>query len=200
MKQENTTPTGRPRAFDSDEALDRALQVFWRKGYLGASLSDLTEAMGINRPSLYAAFGNKESLFRKALERYSAGPSRYLDEALLQPTARAVAERMLRGVVDMLTNPESPGTCCWVHGALSHGGDDSFREEFAAQRSAAEAALRKRFKRAVTEGDLPANADAGALARFVQTVSFGLSVEASTGASRKELLGVVAIALQCWPK
>src|SRR5579862_7020387 len=112
MKRQKVTSTiGRPRAFDLEKALDRAMQVFWRKGYLGTSLSDLTEAMGINRPSLYAAFGNKESLFRKALEHYSKGPSAYLNDALREPNARAVVERLLRGVVDLLTNPHTPTTC-----------------------------------------------------------------------------------------
>ena len=79
MKREKVkSALGRPRAFDAEKALDRAMQVFWRKGYLGTSLSDLTDAMGINRPSLYAAFGNKKSLFRKALDRYFKGPSAYL--------------------------------------------------------------------------------------------------------------------------
>ena len=111
MKREKVTSlVGRPRAFDTEKALDRAMQVFWRKGYLGTSLSDLTNAMGINRPSLYAAFGNKKSLFRKVLDRYSKGPSVYLSEALREPTARAVAERVFYGVVDLLTDPHTPTT------------------------------------------------------------------------------------------
>ena len=175
------------------------MQVFWRKGYLGASLSDLTEAMGINRPSLYAAFGNKESLFRKALDRYLKGPSAYLDEALREPNARAVVERILRGVVDLLTDPRTPPTCLWVHGALSCG-DDPLQGEFAAQRGAGLAGLRARFKRAIAEGDLPAGSNADALARYVQAVNFGLTVQASTGASRTELLRVVEIALKAWPR
>jgi AcrR family transcriptional regulator len=200
MKREKiTSALGRPRAFDAEKALDRAMQVFWRKGYLGTSLSDLTDAMGINRPSLYAAFGNKKSLFRKVLDRYSKGPSVYLSEALREPTARAVVERMLHGVVDLLTDPHTPTTCMWVHGALSCG-DDPLRKEFAAQRVAGLEELRARFRRAVTEGDLPINADVDTLAKFVQTVNFGLTVQASTGATRKDLLGVVAAALQAWPK
>jgi AcrR family transcriptional regulator len=100
MKREKVRSTlGRPRAFDVEKTLHHAMQVFWRKGYLGTSLSDLTNAMGINRPSLYAAFGNKESLFRKALDHYAKGPSSYLSEALQEPKTRAVVERLLHGVV-----------------------------------------------------------------------------------------------------
>src|ERR1700722_3715548 len=149
---------GRPRAFDVEKALQRAMRVFWRKGYLGTSLSDLTDAMGINRPSLYAAFGNKKSLFRKALEHYAKGPSSYLGEALQEPNARAVVERLWHGVVDLLTDPQTPATCMWVHGALSCG-DDPLRKEFAAQRVAGFEGLRARFRRAVSEGDLPISAD-----------------------------------------
>src|ERR1700722_14081004 len=174
---------GRPRAFDADEALESAMEVFWRKGYLGTSLSDLTDAMDINRPSLYAAFGNKKSLFRKVLDRYSKGPSVYLSEALRESTARAVVKRVFHGVVDLLTDPHTPTTCMWVHGALSCG-DDPLRKEFASQRAAGLAELRTRFRRAIAEGDLPADADAGALASYVQTVNFGLTVQASTGANR----------------
>jgi AcrR family transcriptional regulator len=194
-----TAILGRPRAFDNGKALDRAMLVFWRKGYLGTSLFDLTRAMGVNRPSLYAAFGNKASLFRKALDRYSKVPAVYLSEALREPTARAVVERLLHGVVDLLTDPRTPATCLWVHGALSCG-DLPLRKEFAAQRAAGQAELRTRLQRAIAQGDLPADADVDALARFVQTVNFGLTVQASTGATRRELLRVVATALQAWPK
>jgi AcrR family transcriptional regulator len=190
---------GRPRAFDAEKALDSAMQVFWRKGYLGTSLSNLTAAMGINRPSLYAAFGNKKSLFRKALNRYFNGPSAYLNEALQEPTARAVAEQLFQSVIDLLADPQTPTTCLWVHSALSCG-DDPIRKEFAVQRAGAIAGLRKRFKRAIAEGDLPADADADALAHFVLAVNFGLTVQASTGAVRKELLRIAEIALKAWPK
>src|SRR6202051_2035496 len=113
---------GRPRSFDLDEAADRALHVFWQKGYEGTSLSDLTKAMGINRPSLYAAFGDKEALFRKALDRYLKGPSAYTQEALREPTARAVVERLLLGAADLNTARRNPGGCLMVQGALACGG------------------------------------------------------------------------------
>jgi AcrR family transcriptional regulator len=200
MKREKIkSALGRPRAFDAEKALDCAMQIFWRKGYLGTSLSDLTDAMGIERPSLYAAFGNKKSLFRKALDRYFKGPSAYLHDALQEPTARAVAERLFQSVIDLLADPQTPTTCLWVHGALSCG-DDPIRKEFAAQRAAAIAELGKRFKRAIAEGDLPADTDADALAHFVLAVNFGLTVQASTGAIRKELLRIAEIALRAWPK
>jgi AcrR family transcriptional regulator len=200
MKRKKIKPAlGRPRAFDAEKALDCAMQVFWRKGYLGTSLSDLTDAMGINRPSLYAAFGNKKSLFRRALNRYFKGPSAYLNDALQEPTARAVAERLFQSVIDLLADPQTPTTCLWVHSALSCG-DDPLRKEFAAQRAGAIAGLRKRFKRAIAEGDLPVGTDADALAHFVLAVNFGLTVQASTGAIRKELLRIAEIALKAWPK
>jgi AcrR family transcriptional regulator len=198
-RKKPTSALGRPRAFDAEQALDNAMRVFWRKGYLGTSLSDLTDAMGINRPSLYAVFGNKKSLFRKALNRYFKGPSAYLNDALKEPTARAVAERLFQSVIDLLADPQTPTTCLWVHCALSCG-DDPLRKEFAVQRAAAIAGLCKRFKRAIAEGDLPADTDADALAHFVLTVNFGLTVQASTGAIRKELLRIAEIALRAWPK
>src|SRR5271170_1976714 len=112
---------GRPRSFDADKALDRALQVFWRKGFEGASLADLTKAMGINRPSLYAAFGDKEALFRKVLDRYADGPASYVREALQEPTARAVMERLLRGAAEISADRHSPRGCLMVQGALACG-------------------------------------------------------------------------------
>src|SRR5437868_12074697 len=97
-----------------EKALDCALKVFWRKGYEGTSLPDLTRAMGINRPSLYAAFGNKESLFRKAMDRYAQGPSAYVLKSLDEPTARGAADRLLHGVIDLVTNPRNPRGCLVV--------------------------------------------------------------------------------------
>src|SRR6516164_7920615 len=112
---------GRPREFDVDQALDSALRVFWRKGYEGTTLPDLTKAMGINRPSLYAAFGSKEELFRQTLDRYAAGPAAYVRAALTEPTARAVAERLLAGAIDVVTNRRNPRGCLLVQGALACG-------------------------------------------------------------------------------
>src|ERR1700753_2875983 len=109
---------GRPREFDTETALDLALHVFWRKGYEGASMADLTAAMGITKPSLYAAFGNKEDLFRKALDRYVDGPGGYVQPALEQPPAQAVVEQLLYGSAKALTSPDHPPGCLAVQGAL----------------------------------------------------------------------------------
>ena len=106
-------PSGRTRQFDVDEALDRALEVFWARGYEGATLPELTRAMGINRPSLYAAFGNKEQLFRKALGRYQTGPMSFLTEALRKPTARAVVEAIFSGFVTMQRDRDTKHAGAW---------------------------------------------------------------------------------------
>lgn len=191
---------GRPRTFDVEEALDRALQVFWRNGYEGASLDELTGAMGISRPSLYAAFGDKQALFRKALDRYADGPSSFAREALKEPTARGVVERLLLGAVKMQADPNTPPGCLMVHGALACGeGTDSIRQELNSRRAADEAALRRRLVRAKAEGDLSPDANPADLARYVVTIVRGMAVQAAGGASLRELRRVVRIALRAWP-
>lgn len=196
----NTTLRGRPREFDIDQALDLALKVFWQKGYEGASLSELTKAMGINRPSLYAAFGDKETLFRKALERYDTGPAAYGPVALAEPTARAVVEKLWRGAVELQTNPCNPQGCLVVQGALSCSeAGDPIREALKARRAEGEAALKERFEQAKIAGDLPASTDASQLARYAFTIIYGMAVQAASGATRAELHQVVDLALQSWP-
>jgi AcrR family transcriptional regulator len=200
-KTKGTAPRGRPRSFDIDNALARALQVFWHKGYEGATLSDLTQIMGINRPSLYAAFGNKEALFRKALDRYADGPAAYVREALQEPTAFAVVEWLLLGAVNLLTDPKTPPGCLMVQGALCCGeAADPIRQELAARRAAGEATLRQRLTRAMRDGDLPADANCADLARFVSVVLHGMAVQAAGGASRSQLRRVAETALRAWPR
>jgi AcrR family transcriptional regulator len=190
--------TGRPREFDLDERLDRAMEVFWRQGYEGTALSDLTAAMGINRPSLYAAYGNKESLFIKALDRYEKGPSCYVQEALNEPSARATFERLLRGAVK--ANTSGPCGCLFVQGALAAGEQGSVAQrELAARRKRGQAGLRDRFERAKAEGELPPDTDADALARYTWMVSYGISVDAAGGATAEELHRAVDLALAAWP-
>ncbi len=191
---------GRPRAFDIDRALDRALDVFWRKGYEGATLCDLTAAMGINPPSLYAAFGNKEGLFRKAIDRYWALQAAARNEALNAPTARAVAEKLLKGSAKFLGDPCHPKGCFAVQGALACGTDaECVRKELETRRAASQTQIRERFARAKKEGDLPADADPAGLARYLSTVMEGMSVQAASGASRKDLERVAETALRAFP-
>jgi AcrR family transcriptional regulator len=191
---------GRPREFDVDKALDLALQVFWRKGYEGASMADLTETMGITKPSLYSAFGNKEELFRKALDRYVDGPGGYVQVALGQPAARAVVEHLLYGAADAVTDPDHPPGCLAVQGALSCGdAAESIKQELMSRRANGEEDLRKRFDRAIAEGDLPAGSDAADLARYISAILQGMAVQAAGGTSREQLRKIAEMALRTWP-
>jgi AcrR family transcriptional regulator len=190
---------GRPRAFDPDDVLDRAMYVFWAKGYEGASLANLTRAMRINRPSLYAAFGNKEQLFEKVLDRYVTGPLAWFGKALAAPKARDVVEQIFLGAADMTDDPRIPPGCLLVQGVLA-GGSASARKLVGARRAAAEVALSRRLERAKREGDLPKNADEAEMAHYVMTVARGMAVQAAGGASRDQLHRVAQIALRAWPK
>jgi AcrR family transcriptional regulator len=191
---------GRPRAFDMDQALDQALHVFWEKGYVGTSITDLTEAMGINPPSLYAAFGNKEKLFKKALDRYEDLRDQILEEAFAAPTAREAVTRLLEGTAERLSDKCNPRGCLMVQGALSGGEEcEAVKRDLASRRARVEALIRKRLRRAKREGDLPSDADAAALARFVATVMHGMAVQAAGGVAPKELRAIVNTALRAWP-
>jgi AcrR family transcriptional regulator len=195
------TQRGRPRAFDPDAALERAMHVFWTKGYEGAALSDLTRAMRINRPSLYAAFGNKEELFRKVLDRYVNGPLAYFAKALAAPKARDVIEQIFFGAAKMAGDPRNPSGCLMVQGALAVGNAaGSVRKEAAGRRAASEVALRRRLQRAKRDGDLPKNADPAELSRYVMTVLQGMAIQGADGANGNQLRRVAQIALRAWPK
>ena len=191
---------GRPRNFDMDAALDRALEVFWRKGYEGASVSDLTLAMGINPPSLYAAFGNKEGLFRKALDRYTARHDGVIQELLARPKARDGIAALLSKTAEALTDKSSPPGCLLVQG-IAGAGDHAqcIGNELSARRAANEKMIRERLKRAKAEGELPPSADPAALARFIATITQGMAVQAAGGASRAELRRVADTAMAAWP-
>lgn len=191
---------GRPRAFDVDDALDKALMVFWEKGYEGTSIADLTEAIGINPPSLYAAFGNKEALFRRALDRYEAHRDRILNEAFAAPTARAAITKLLEGTADRLSDKSMPQGCLLVQAALCGGEEcDAVKRDLAARRTEGEMLIRTRLERAKAEGDLPAGADPVALARYVSTIMQGMAVQAAGGATREQLREIARFALQAWP-
>ena len=188
---------GTPREFDAGSALDQAMEVFWRHGYEGATIAQLTDAMGINPPSLYAAFGNKEGLLKAALDRYSAKRAAWMDEVLSASTARDVAERMLMGIADTQTDPANPPGCLLVQGGLACGtGSENVPFELAARRALTEDQIRERFIRAKSEGDLKETADPVALARYLSAVSVGMGVMASSGADREALRQVAAVSVE----
>lgn len=174
--------------------------VFWEHGYEGASLSNLTDAMGISTTSMYAAFGNKEELFRKALERYTEGPDAYLTPALKEPTALGVATAILAGVIRTTTRPTRPHGCLGVQGALATGDSGkTVRDLLAAWRNNGCTRVRDRFQHAVDTGDLPPETDPGLLARYVTTLVFGIAVQAASGVGREELQTMADAALRTWP-
>src|SRR5215469_4015231 len=188
---------GRPRGFDEHEALDRAVRVFWEHGYEGASMSELTGAMGINKPSLYAVFGSKEELFRRALARYRDTYGAHAPAILEQPTAYAVIESYLHAAVDALTSGGHPPGCLSIQGGLSCSPANSGISEFLADyRAAGESALADRLARAAKEGDLAPGTDTAALARFVVTLSQGLAVHSAAGVGSEDLHASVDIALR----
>ncbi|GAA2584825.1 TetR/AcrR family transcriptional regulator [Winogradskya consettensis] len=192
-----TPAIGRPRAFDEETVLARATEVFWQYGYEGASLSALTGAMGINRPSLYATFGSKEQLFRRAFARYHEDKVANVRTALAQPTAYGAIEAFLRSSADGLTAGDHPAGCLSIQGGLACSPENGrISEVLAAGRAETEAALGERMSRAAAEGDLPDGVDARALARFVMTLSEGHAVHAAAGASREDLQASVDIALR----
>jgi AcrR family transcriptional regulator len=191
---------GRPREFDTGAALEKAMRLFWTKGYEGTSVADLTATLDISRPSLYAAFGDKQSLFRAALDRYAAGPANYVAAALRKPTAREVAEQLLKGAADLQASSRNPGGCLTVNGAIACGDEaEPVRQALKAHRNAGVALLRRRFEQAKLQHDLPKDSDPAALASFVAAVVYGMAVLASGGASRKELEPVIETAMKAWP-
>jgi len=191
---------GRPSEFDYDEALEKALEVFWSKGYEGASMSELTEAMGINRPSIYAAYGNKEELFSKVLNRYLAGPVAYVAEAMQEPTAKQVAEKFLTESAGFLTNKSNPRGCMIAVGALFSGeGAEQIKRQLITYRHGYENALKERFNLAKSENDLPQTVCTSALAKYIATIHQGMSVQAASGATKEALIEVIQMALKSWP-
>jgi AcrR family transcriptional regulator len=193
-------PAGRPRSFDTEQALERAMKVFWRLGYEGASVAELTRAMGIASPSLYAAFGSKDQLFKAVLDHYTAKREARLAEVLRAPTAREAVASLLAGLIDLMTDPEEPPGCLLLQGGLSCGlATQDIPQELARRRAVLEDALRTRFAAAQGAGELPPDSDPAALARFFATMCNGIAVQAASGADRAQLQGVAALALKAWP-
>lgn len=191
---------GRRRAFDADTVLDAAMCVFWRKGYEGASYADLTEAAGVERPALYAAFGNKEALFRQALTRYAERFFDHIPQAFEMPTAREAVAHFLQRSVELNTRSADHLGCLGVNGALA-GSDDSeaVRQALMEFRAAGLELFRERFERAKAEGDLAEDADPRILATYLMAVAHGIAVQAKAGFPRETLQAVAAQAIANWP-
>ncbi len=192
-------PRGRPRGFDRDAALDAAMKVFWSKGFEGASLADLTQAMGINPPSLYSAFGDKEGLFLEAVERYERGlrlACPYSDE----PTAREAVQRLLTDLAAQFTGAGHPRGCLMVlAAATATSSTPRLQAALHERRANARARFKARIERGIKEGELPRQTDAGALANFYVAVITGMAMQARDGSTHKALLATVDSAMRAWP-
>ena len=188
---------GRPRGFDEDAVLEAAMRVFWEKSYEGATMADLTKAMGINRSSMYAAFGDKESLFHRIIERYREGRMSHIRQALARPSLREVIAGLIHGTAEFLSTPGNPRGCLSIQGALACGTDAKpVKQAIIEWRRSGEAALKKRLQQAQSEGELPREIQPADFARYLSTVIAGLGVHAAYGATRAELRRVAEIALR----
>lgn len=194
-----TKQRGRPRSFDRDTALERATMTFWEHGYETTSIADLTSAMGIGAPSLYAAFGDKKALFAEVVEsyavRYGSFGARALDE---EPTARAGLARLLTETAAEFTDPSHPRGClmiCAAVNCVTPEVEKALRE----RREANIASFETRVRAGMAAGELPPETDPSALARFVGAIIQGMSQQARDGATRAELRGVADTAMRAWP-
>jgi len=191
---------GRPRGFDADEMLDRVVNVFWQHGYEGTSMATLMAATGLNKPSLYAAFGSKEALFRAAFERYWQRQGELTRKHLDEPDVRTGVERMLLALVDIQTQPGLPHGCLAVHGGLvGSAASAAIRDELRARQAAMQTMVQNRLTRAQVQGELAASVNVADLARYLTIVGQGAAVQAAGGATREELRRVVSVAMRAWP-
>ena len=192
---------GRPREFDRDTALRAAMLVFWRHGYEGASLADLTEAMEISKPTLYAAFGDKEGLLREALRLYLGLHAEDYVAALNRPTVREIAEAWLRLTAGVREEAGVPSGCFVVQGALvGSKASRVIQDELASIRNEATRKLEQRFERAKQEGDLPGTWEPGPLAQYLSALASGLAVQSSGGVSPNVLNEAVDQVMRNWPE
>ena len=197
----NVARRGRPPSFDREEALAAAMNVFWAKGYEGTTLEELLEAMGgITAPSLYNAFGSKEELFKEAVDLYMSTIASKAAEALENaPSARAGVESMLRAAIETFCRPGGPRGCMVASSAAKCArGNEGVEAYVRSLRLKAPDAIKRRLKRALNEGELPASIDAGRITAFYATVAQGLGVRAGDGVSRAELTAVVDGAMAAW--
>lgn len=194
-------PRGRPRAFDRDQALDRAMRLFWNRGYEATSISDLTEEMGITPPSLYGTFGDKKQLFLEAVDRYQAGPGSFARSALAEPTAKKAMQRLLLDTADAFSNPKFTRGCMVVLSATNCTVESNdIAVALAERRRATERVIRDRIAAGRAAGEMPADTDVDALAGFVAATLYGLSIKARDGASRAAMRKIATQTMRVWPR
>ena len=197
----NRPGPGRPRSFDRESALRAAMLLFWKQGFDGTSYTDLTRATGMSKPTIYAAFGDKVELFRKAMVLYAEQATREYQEALERPTAREAVEACLRLARGLNANTDEPKVCFLVQGAFTGSADtQELRDELSALQRQATHLLQKRLEQGKRKGELPLTANTKVMAEYFTSVVTGLSVQASNGAAACDLSQVVEMAMVSWPK
>ncbi|MFB9516351.1 TetR/AcrR family transcriptional regulator [Streptomyces purpureus] len=195
-----TRQRGRPRSFDRDAALEKATLVFWEHGYETTSVADLTRAIGIGAPSLYAAFGDKKALFGEVVEAYAERYGSFGARALAEePTARAGMARLLRESAAEFTDPAHPFGCLMIAAAINCGTPE-VEQALRERRQATLDAFESRIRADIAAGLLPPSTDARALARFSGGVMQGMSQQARDGATREELEMLAETAMRAWPE
>ena len=188
---------GRPRGFDEAEALHAAMKLFWERGYEGTSMADLTKAMNLSAPSIYAAFGDKRSLFGLAAKRYAEGPGQYQARALREPTLQQVVRALFRNTVDFLTQPGHPSGCMTLTGAMACSVEANSAKDLMTEiRKQNEAALKVRLQQARKGGELPADLNVDDYSRYLSTLLGGLAIQAANGVSKAEMKRIGDMALR----
>jgi AcrR family transcriptional regulator len=199
-KQKVRATRGRRREFDRNAALEKALILFWRFGYEGVSIADLTCAIGIAPPSLYAAFGDKAALYREVLALYSSWSEVSIKEFQREGPIRELVDELLRKTADAATNPKFPAGCLVTTGLLHTATEHrALAKRVANMRTQRARAIADRLQKAIDAGELPKTVDARSMADFVSAISQGIMLQARDGASRPELHEIVEIAMRALP-